>query len=63
MEWQTPDTPPKHGNWGKHLPVVHRWAYDFSVPNAKADFIPQNITDEQVEWIDKSKPTVTEEQT
>ncbi|MEW6997107.1 cbb3-type cytochrome c oxidase subunit I [Colwelliaceae bacterium BS250] len=63
LEWQTPDTPPKHGNWGKELPVVHRWAYDFSVPNAKADFIPQNITDEQVEWIDKSKPTVTEEQT
>ena len=26
LEWQTPDTPPKHGNWGKDLPVVHRWA-------------------------------------
>ena len=22
LEWQTPDTPPKHGNWGKDLPVV-----------------------------------------
>lgn len=63
LEWQTPDTPPKHGNWGKRLPVVHRWAYDFSVPNAKADFIPQNMADEQVVWLDNSKPTVTEEQT
>jgi cytochrome c oxidase subunit 1 len=42
LEWQTPDTPPKHGNWGPHLPVVYRWAYDFSVPGRKTDFIPQN---------------------
>jgi cytochrome c oxidase subunit 1 len=42
LEWQTPDTPPKHGNWGPHLPVVYRWAYDYSVPGAKHDFIPQN---------------------
>ena len=43
LEWQTPDTPPKHGNWGPKLPVVHRWAYDYSVPGAKEDFIPQNV--------------------
>ncbi|HEY5807076.1 MAG TPA: cbb3-type cytochrome c oxidase subunit I, partial [Povalibacter sp.] len=43
LEWQTADTPPKHGNWGKDLPVVHRWAYDYSVPGAKEDFIPQNV--------------------
>ena len=42
LEWQTPDTPPKHGNWGKDLPVVYRWAYDYSVPGAAQDFIPQN---------------------
>src|SRR4030088_1444126 len=42
LEWQTPDTPPKHGNWGERLPVVYRWAYDYSVPGAKEDFIPQN---------------------
>ncbi|HLS82693.1 MAG TPA: cbb3-type cytochrome c oxidase subunit I [Steroidobacter sp.] len=42
LEWQTPDTPPKHGNWGKQLPVVHRWAYDYNVPGAAEDFIPQN---------------------
>ena len=42
LEWQTPDTPPRHGNWGAQLPVVHRWAYDYSVPGAKQDFLPQN---------------------
>ena len=42
LEWQTPDTPPKHGNWGPKLPVVYRWAYDYSVPGAPQDFIPQN---------------------
>jgi len=42
LEWQTPDTPPKHGNWGHDLPVVHRWAYDFSVPGTTLDYIPQN---------------------
>ena len=42
LEWQTPKTPPEHGNWGDKLPVVYRWAYDYSVPGAKEDFIPQN---------------------
>jgi cytochrome c oxidase subunit I len=43
LEWQTPDTPPKHGNWGHDLPVVYRWAYDYSVPGYHDDFIPQNV--------------------
>ncbi len=42
LEWQTPETPPGHGNWGKELPIVYRWAYDYSVPGADQDFIPQN---------------------
>jgi cytochrome c oxidase subunit 1 len=42
LEWQTPDVPPHHGNWGDKLPQVYRWAYDYSVPGAKEDFIPQN---------------------
>ncbi len=42
LEWQTPQTPPAHGNWGKELPVVYRWAYEYSVPGADRDFIPQN---------------------
>ncbi len=43
LEWQTPDTPPRHGNWGPTLPVVYRWAYDYSVPGAHQDFLPQNF--------------------
>ncbi|RWM80500.1 cytochrome c oxidase subunit I [Mesorhizobium sp.] len=43
LEWQTPETPPAHGNFGKELPIVYRWAYDYSVPGAKEDFIPQNM--------------------
>ena len=42
LEGQTPQTPPAHGNWGKELPVVYRWAYDYSVAGAAQDFIPQN---------------------
>ena len=43
LEWQTATTPPTHGNFGKELPLVYRWAYDYSVPGAKEDFIPQNV--------------------
>ena len=42
LEWQTPETPPSHGNWGPKLPIVYRWAYDYSVPGAARDFIAQN---------------------
>src|SRR3954451_21318617 len=42
LEWQTPEPPPGHGNFGRELPVAYRWAYDYSVPGAARDFIPQN---------------------
>jgi len=45
LEWQTPQCPPVHGNWGDNVPVVYRWAYDYSVPGHKTDFTPQNKTD------------------
>lgn len=48
LEWLTPDMPPHHGNWGKTLPEVHRWAYDYSVPGAKGDFIPQTTPESEV---------------
>ena len=54
LEWQTPDTPPVHGNWGDKLPTVYRWAYDYSVPGAKHDFIPQDMAEEDVEMEDGS---------
>ena len=30
------------------LPVVYRWAYDFNVPGAKEDYIPQDIAPSEV---------------
>ena len=42
LEWRTEHSPPIHGNWGKELPVVHRWAYDYSVPGRETDFVPQD---------------------
>ncbi|MNS61300.1 Alternative cytochrome c oxidase subunit 1 [compost metagenome] len=42
LEWQTPETPPGHGNWGPRLPVAYRWAYAYGVPGAAEDFIAQN---------------------
>ena len=41
LEWLTPDTPPRHGNWGPQLPVVHRWAYAYNVPGTQDDFVTQ----------------------
>ncbi|MET3439476.1 cytochrome c oxidase subunit 1 [Variovorax paradoxus] len=46
LEWQTPATPPGHGNWGPRLPVVYRWAYAYGEPGAAEDFIPQNAPPE-----------------
>ena len=48
LEWQTTDVPPTHGNFGKELPVVYRWAYDFSVPGATDDYIPQDTPPNEV---------------
>jgi cytochrome c oxidase subunit 1 len=49
LEWQTETTPPGHGNFGKDLPVCHRWAYDYNVPGYQQDFLPQNFIDEKSE--------------
>jgi cytochrome c oxidase subunit 1 len=44
LEWTTP-VKVKAGNWPGPLPLVYRWAYDYSVPGAEKDYIPQNIPD------------------
>ena len=49
LEWQTPELPPGHGNFGKELPVVYRWAYAFGMPGAAQDFVPQNLPPDLVE--------------
>ena len=43
LEWQTAELPPGHGNFGKKLPLVYRWAYAYGVPEAAQDFVPQNL--------------------
>jgi cytochrome c oxidase subunit 1 len=42
LEWTTPV---EHidGNWPGELPVVHRWAYDYSKPGHEEDFIMQTV--------------------
>jgi cytochrome c oxidase subunit I len=47
LEWTT-TTPPPHDNFGGHYPSVYRGPYEFSVPGAAEDFIPQHLTPEQV---------------
>jgi len=42
LEWNAP-VEHLHGNWPGAIPVVHRWAYDYSKPNADEDFIDQTI--------------------
>jgi len=39
LEWSAP-SPPPHLNWGEKDPVVHRWPYDYSMPDVKDDFTP-----------------------
>ena len=48
LEWQALESPPGHGNWGEQLPVVYRWPYEYGLPGAKEDFVPQNVPDEQI---------------
>ena len=40
LEWTTP-IEPIHGNWPGNLPVVHRWAYDYS--KDEREFVQQHI--------------------
>jgi len=42
LEWTTP-VEHLHGNWPGDVPVVHRWAYDYSKPGYEEDFVPQNV--------------------
>lgn len=47
LEWSTA-TPPPHDNFGGHYPSVYRGPYDFSVPGATEDYIPQHLTPQEV---------------
>jgi cytochrome c oxidase subunit 1 len=47
LEWTT-DSPPPLDNFGGDFPSVYRGPYEFSVPGAKEDFIPQHLAPAQV---------------
>ncbi len=40
LEWAAP-SPPPHLNWGERVPTVYRGPYEYSVPGALEDFLPQ----------------------
>jgi cytochrome c oxidase subunit 1 len=42
LEWTT-SSPPPHGNFGDHLPTVHRWAYEYGVDHVADDFATQTV--------------------
>jgi cytochrome c oxidase subunit 1 len=43
LEWTVP-SPPPHGNFGSALPVVHRWAYEYSIDGVAHDHTPQTAS-------------------
>ncbi|MDR5709667.1 MAG: cbb3-type cytochrome c oxidase subunit I [Armatimonadota bacterium] len=40
LEWSA-DSPPPHGNWHGEVPRVYRGPYEYSVPGAREDYLPQ----------------------
>lgn len=45
LEWTAAPSPPPHGNFPE-IPVVYRGPYEYSVPGAAKDFMPQNSKQE-----------------
>jgi cytochrome c oxidase subunit 1 len=41
LEWTAP-SPPPHLNWGPGVPVVHRGPYEYSAPDERRDWLPQD---------------------
>jgi cytochrome c oxidase subunit 1 len=41
LDWVAP-SPPPHLNWGETLPRVYCGPYEYSLPEAREDFLPQN---------------------
>lgn len=46
LEWIT-SSPPSHDNFGGHFPSVHRGPYEYSVPGAAQDFLPQHLAPQE----------------
>ncbi|MBC8292703.1 MAG: cbb3-type cytochrome c oxidase subunit I [Proteobacteria bacterium] len=42
LEWTTA-SPAPHGNFGEHIPVVHRWPYEYGIDAGGEDFADQSV--------------------
>ena len=47
LEWTIP-SPPPHDNFAGKAPAVYRGPYEYAVPDAVEDYIPQHLAPEQV---------------
>jgi cytochrome c oxidase subunit 1 len=47
LEWSVASPPPPD-DFGAHEPIVYRGAYEFGVPGAAEDFIPQHVAPDRV---------------
>jgi len=47
LEWAT-SSPPPHNNFGADFPNVYRGPYEYSVPGANTDFLPQHLAPELI---------------
>jgi cytochrome c oxidase subunit 1 len=45
LEWTVP-SPPPHDNFGGHPPTVHRGPYEYAVPGADKDYLPQHVPEQ-----------------
>ncbi|MAE66816.1 MAG: cytochrome c oxidase subunit I [Phycisphaeraceae bacterium] len=60
LMWATPTPPINHGNFDT-LPTVHRGAYEYSVPGADDDYLPQFEAPPATEPTPVPEPETTEE--
>jgi len=59
LEWTVP-SPPPHGNF-QQMPIVYRGPYEYSVPGAREDFLPQSEPPDESPHPAYAAPTSTAE--
>jgi cytochrome c oxidase subunit 1 len=65
LEWTAP-VKHMHGNWPGAIPAVYRWPYDYSHPDMELDYLPQTMSDKDIQnKVDYASenydPTLTDE--
>src|SRR5439155_4621018 len=43
LEWTAP-SPPPHGNFGDHIPIVYRGPYEYASVETQDDYLPQTVS-------------------